>query len=476
MMIDPFILLGIGIVVVVGSIVLLKLHPFFSLVLGALVVGIMSSPENLQLFATARGLGPAETADILSQSAGERIARAFGNTIGRVGILIAMASIIADCLFKSGGADKIIRKLLKVFGIRNAPLAFLSGSFTLGMPVFFDTVFYLTFPLARSLAVRTRKNYGLYIMAIIAGGVMAHSLVPPTPGPLYVATELGVNIGVMILAGIVIGSITALAGYLYGRWADKKWPLPIRDSESSSLEELESRTRLGDKDLPSFSRAISPILVPILLISGNTILNLVLKDDSPFNHLILNVFSFAGDSNVALTISAVIALVILSRSKITDISLKKTIQNSLAQAGVIILITGAGGAFGRTLEQTGITLRISELFNIGSIAILPVAFLITSLIRTAQGSATVAMITAVGILGGIASTADLPFHPVYIALAIGCGSKIFPWMNDSAFWIVSRISGMTEREAIRNFSFLLSIMGIVGLISIIGFALVLPLV
>jgi GntP family gluconate:H+ symporter len=387
-----------------------------------------------------------------------------------------MASIIADCLFKSGGADKIIRKLLKIFGIRNAPLAFLSGSFTLGMPVFFDTVFYLTFPLARSLAVRTRKNYGLYLMAIIAGGVMAHSLVPPTPGPLFVATELGVNIGVMIIAGIVIGSITSTAGYLYGRWADRKWPLPIRDSESSTLEELESRTKLDEKDLPSFGWAISPILIPILLISGNTILSLSLGDGSAFNRLLLDIFSFAGDSNVALIISAIIALIMLTRSKIANISLKKTIQNSISQAGVIILITGAGGAFGKILEQTGITIRIAEMFDVGSIALLPVAFIITSLIRTAQGSATVAMITAIGILGGITTTADLSFHPVYIALAIGCGSKIFPWMNDSAFWIIGKISGMTERETIRNFSFLLSVMGIVGIITIIGFALVFPLV
>ena len=336
------------------------LMPFFALLLGALTVGLLSGPENLKLFAASRSLDPGATAAILGQSAGERIARAFGNTIGRVGILIAMASIIADCLFKSGGADKIIRKLLRWFGLRNAPLAFLSGSFTLGMPVFFDTVFYLTFPLARSLAARTKKHYGLYIMTIIAGGVMAHSLVPPTPGPLYVATELGVNIGIMILAGIVIGSITSLAGYFYARWTDRKHPLPIRDSESSSLEELESRTRLDDTDLPSFHWAITPILVPILLISGNTILKLVIGDDSASAHFLLRIFSFVGDPNVALTISAILALVMLARSKLTDISLKTTVQNSISQAGVIILITGAGGAFGRVLEQTGITLRIAE--------------------------------------------------------------------------------------------------------------------
>ena len=475
-MIDPFILLGVGILIVVGGIILLKLHPFFALILGALAVALLSGPENLRLFAQSRAMDPSATAEIMGQSTGVRIARAFGNTVGRVGILIAMASIIADCLFKSGGADKIIRRLIKWFGLRNAPLAFLSGSFTLGMPVFFDTVFYLTFPLARTLAARTKKNYGLYLMSIIAGGVMAHSLVPPTPGPLYVATELGVNIGVMILAGIVIGSITAFTGYLYARWTDRRHPLPIRDSESSSLGELESRTRLADEELPSFWRAIAPILVPVLLISGNTILKLVLEDRSAASHLLLRTFAFAGDSNIALTISAIIALLMLARSKLTDVSMKKSIQNSISQAGVIILITGAGGAFGRVLEQTGITIRIADFFHLGNLAILPVAFLITALIRTAQGSATVAMITAIGIVGGFAAGGNLPFHPVYLALAIGCGSKIFPWMNDSAFWIISRISGMNEKETIRNFSFLLTIMGVVGLISIIGFALVLPLV
>ena len=141
-MIDPFILLGVGILIVVGGIILLKLHPFFALILGALAVALLSGPENLRLFAQSRAMDPSATAEIMGQSTGVRIARAFGNTVGRVGILIAMASIIADCLFKSGGADKIIRRLIKWFGLRNAPLAFLSGSFTLGMPVFFDTVFY----------------------------------------------------------------------------------------------------------------------------------------------------------------------------------------------------------------------------------------------------------------------------------------------------------------------------------------------
>ncbi|MFC2116524.1 GntP family permease [Bacteroidota bacterium] len=474
-MLDPLILLGIGIAIVVGGIVFLKLHPFFSLIMGALIVGLLTSSENLQMFAMARGLSSGEMSEILNQSIGERVARAFGSTVGKVGILIAMASIIADCLFKSGGADKIIRKLIKAFGINNAPLAFLSGSFTLAMPVFFDTVFYLTFPLARTLAIRTRKNYGLYLMSIIAGGVMAHSLVPPTPGPLFVAAEMGVSIGIMIIGGIVIGSITSTAGYLYGRWADKKWPVPIRDSETSPIEELEARTKLDDKDLPSFVWAISPILVPIILIAGNTIMKMLLVEETGLNRMVLDVFRFAGDSNIALTLSAVIALIMLTRSKIAKVNLKNTIQNSLSQAGVIILITGAGGAFGRILEQTGISLRIGEMFDAGSIAILPVAFIITALIRTAQGSATVAMITAVGILGGIVAATELPFHPVYIALAIGCGSKLFPWMNDSGFWIVGKISGMTEKETIRNFSFLLSVMGIVGIIAIIGFALVFPL-
>jgi gluconate:H+ symporter, GntP family len=132
---------------------------------------------------------------------------------------------------------------LRLFGAKNAPLGFLSSSFTLAIPVFFDTVFYLMIPLGKAMAMRTHRNYALYVMTIVAGGVMAHSLVPPTPGPLFVAGALGVSIGLMMIGGMIFGIITIIFGYLYAVWADRKWPIPLRDTQETSLEELSTVTQ-----------------------------------------------------------------------------------------------------------------------------------------------------------------------------------------------------------------------------------------
>jgi GntP family gluconate:H+ symporter len=172
-----------------------------------------------------------------------------------------------------------------------------------------------------------------------------------------------------------------------------------------------------------------------------------------------------GNSNVALTLAAVIALVMLavyhpSRKKGR---LAAAVQAALMSGGVIILITAAGGAFGHVLKLTNIAGEMKALTPATGLIVLPVAFLITALVRTAQGSATVAMITAVGIVGPIAATGELPFHPVYLALAIGCGSKPISWMNDSGFWIIGRMSGFTEGETLRTATVMMALMGVVGL-------------
>jgi GntP family gluconate:H+ symporter len=156
--------------------------------------------------------------------------------------------------------------------------------------------------------------------------------------------------------------------------------------------------------------------------------------------------------------------------------LKKPVEESIYSAGVIILITAAGGAFGHMLQQTSIGSWLAEHLSGYQLAVLPLAFLVTAVIRTAQGSATVAMITAVGMLTAFNSPGVLNFHPVYVAIVIGCGSKIFPWMNDSGFWIICKMSGFTERETIRNFSYLLLIMGLAGLLATMVMAELFPLV
>jgi len=384
-----------------------------------------------------------------------------------------MASIIGTCLLRSGAADRIIRSALKLFGEKGAPAAFLSSGFTLGIPVFFDTVFYLLVPLSKALTLRSGKNYLFYITATVAGAAMAHSLVPPTPGPLFVAGELGIDLGVMILGGLTVGLFTITGGYLYAAWANKRWTIPLRDTGDITLSELNALMNKDNHDLPSLWLSLTPILLPLILISANTFTSALVKQT---DNLLLNAFYFLGDSNIALTLSAAVSLGILVWTESDKEKLKKYILDSLQSAGVIILITCMGGAFGGSLQQTGIGVYLQELSTEYHIAILPMTFFITSLLRTAQGSATVAMITSVGIIGGMVHVGTLDFHPVYLALMIGCGSKPFPWMNDSGFWVVCKMSGMTEKETLKTFSTVLSIMGIIGMLVILVLAKLFPMV
>jgi len=481
-MIDPLWLMFIGMIVVLGGILKLRLHAFLALILGAIIVGSLTATPALRQFARDKNMTAAETEALVQQSVGERVAGAFGRTCTKIGILIAMASIIGKFLLESGAAERIVRSLLKLLGEKRAPCAFLSSGFLLGMPVFFDTVFYLMIPLGKAMGIRVGRNYGLYIMAIVAGATMTHSLVPPTPGPLFVAGELSVNIGLMIMGGIVVGFFTVSAGYLYALWANRKWPVPVRDTADISVADLKSMTEKDEATLPPFWLSILPIVLPVLLIAGGTFFDSWVKTQSPITtapwwRSIAVLIDNVGNPNVALTISAAIALLTFAwQHRDHKKNIKAFLQNALSSGGLIILITSAGGAFGGILQQTGIGYRIQELATSYHIAVLPLAFCVTAIVRTAQGSATVAMITAVGILGGLAGSGQMGFHPLYLALVIGCGSKLIPWMNDSGFWVICKMSGMTEGETLKTCSTMMTLMGIVGLLVIMILARLFPLV
>jgi GntP family gluconate:H+ symporter len=428
---------------------------------------LLSGPPDAKIVAGSIAIRPADRAKAVSiannKTVGARVAEGFGNTCTKIAILIAMASIIGKCLLDSGAADRVVRSTLKLLGEKGAPLSFLTSGFLLGVPVFFDTVFYLMIPLGKAMRMRTGRNYLLYVLTIVAGATMAHSLVPPTPGPLFVADQLGVDIGVMILAGGIVGLFTAGFGYFYAGLANRLWELPLRESPDFSLEELKEITDRDESDLPPTWLALMPILLPVILIGGNTILN---QFPSTFPAGLLDVARTLGDKNIALTISAAVAIAMLVWKKRTSRKeFAKSIQMALAGGGVIILITAAGGAFGGVLQQTGVASLIGNVNQSSPWVIILIAFAITTAVRTAQGSATVAMITAVGILSGLAES--LSFHPVYLALAIGCGSKPIGWMNDSGFWVITKMSGMTESEGLKYVTPMTSMMGVVGLIVVL---------
>ncbi|MBN2475916.1 MAG: gluconate permease [Pirellulales bacterium] len=584
---NPLVILVIGVVTVIGMIIILRVNAFLALVTAAILVSLLSSGR---------------LADKI-----ERVAGAFGDTAAKIGIVIAMAAIIGKCLMDSGAADRIVRSFLKVLGEKRAATALVGSGFVLSVPVFFDTVFYLLVPLARSLWKRTHKNYVLYITAIATGGAITHTLVPPTPGPLIMADTLGIDIGMMILIGTLIGLPTAVVGLLVCRVMNRLMDLPMRPYG----DEPESEP-LADDELPSLWVSLLPVLLPVVLISTNTVTSMyaeqqhaalarravLQRDDAIFdwpgvwaelaggdrrkmplaqrqllellpadvqqslaaaesksdvqppqarlrealmelaagnaltdNEVLLGlplgnaaknlrdrgieklskedaavlnwclleavlpgqvrttglgkasqVTALLGDPNLALLLSAAIAMWVLVRRRgLSFAELAKKTETALMSGGVIILITSGGGAFGAMLRQCGVKEAIEGMVDSGGqnvgLLMLLLGYGIGTVMKIAQGSGTVSMITTSGIMASMGvSSAMLGCHPVYLAAAIGAGSLTGSWMNDSGFWIFARMSGLTEIEALKTWTILLAILGVTALGVTLLLAWAMPLV
>ncbi len=466
---DPFLLLFVGVVVVIGGIVGLRMHAFIALFAAAIAVAVLTPKQNIEDSLRAQGRSQAEITARTQETLGAKLANKFGGTCTSLGVLIAMASIVGACLLASGGAERIVRSMLRLFGEKRSPFVFATSGYVLGIPVFFDTVFLLLIPLARAMATRTKRNYLLYVLAIVVGTTMTHSLVPPTPGPLFAAHALKIDLGVMIIGGMIVAAFAACFGLAYAWWLNGRSPVPVRDPAGQEPAAVVERP---DSELPSLWLALAPIILPVLLIAGATVSDVVKPGPD-----IARIIATIGHPNIALAIAAAISLGTLAWQRRGDRTvLRTTVQSAIADAGCIILITAAGGVFGGILQETGVGERIQGIAREYRIAVLPLAFLVTVVIRTAQGSATVAMVTAVGILQGFASADVLGFHPLYLALTIGCGSKIIGWMNDSGFWVVCKTSGLTERETLRGFSVMLAVMGVSGFLFVLVAAKLFPLV
>ena len=482
MMTDPIFILLVGIVIVVGGIIGLKLHPFLALLLAALAVALLTPLASVEHFFLLKGM-PADEALMLShKSIGERIGTEFGNTCTKVGILIAMAAIIGKSMLDSGAAEKIIRAMLKITGEKNAPVGFMMSSFFLTIPVFVDTVVFLMMPLAKAMGMRLGKNYLLLALSVIAGAVMANSYIPPSPGPLFLISALNVPIGLMMICGAMLGLCTITVGYLVAVWLNKKMPISLRDAPDARLEDIAAIANKTDKELPSLGWALLPAVFPLVTICFRSVVEAFAKPGIPLTgSAILNKISdiilFFGDKNVAMLMGAIFALwVLVSQKKTIKNKLTVFVQTALMSGGGIILITAAGGAFGGMLQQSGISQRIAEMTKEYHMALIPLAFFITAVVRTAQGSATVALITASGILAGMAQNSNLGFHPVYLCLAIGSGAKLIPWMNDAGFWFMCKTSNLTEKEALKTIAPMQIVMGITGVILTMVAAWLFPMV
>ncbi len=453
----PFVILLIGMVVIMGAIIGLRLIAFLALIGAAIVVSF---------------LAPGEPAAKIS-----RVAEAFGRTAGSIGIVIALAAIIGTAMTESGAADRIVAGFLNVLGEERDAVALGATAFLLSLPVFFDTVFFLLAPLARSMYARTHRNYLKYLVAMSASGIATHTLVPPHPGPLAVADTLGVDLGVMILMGIVIAMPGAIVGFLFGTWIDRRMPIPMRMSTGAEPPVGATTRTLG------FIPALLPVVLPVLLISFGTMIEAMRVWAPGYASTwvaIRPVTSVIGNPNLALLISAAAAMLLYSRQRHpTREQMASMVESSLMGAGVVILIVAAGGAFGAMLQAAQIGPAIQRAFaargDTPGLSLLFLAFGVTSVLKVAQGSSTVAMITSAGMLAAMTKGMTLPFHPVYLGSSIAAGSLVGSWMNDAGFWVFSKIGGVTELESLRSWTPLLAIVGCTSLATTLLLATLLPL-
>ena len=447
----PLATLFFSMIFIIVLIIWVRVHAFLALIAAGLLVALIS---------------PA----IPASDAATVLATDFGVIAGRIGLVIAFAAIIGEALLRSGAAMAIVRRISELFGEARAHISMWTAGYVLAVPVFFDTVFYLLVPLARAMFTRTGQRYTVYVMAICAGGAASHVFVPPTPGPLAAAATLQVDLGLMILMGLIVAAPASLIAVSYAIWLDRRW-----QPASLALQAAVDADAVADgpgERIPPFSLSMLPIALPVVLISARTAMTAVAPDFrfAGWVHLV-------GDPNFALLLSAVIALWIWARYR--SLSLREVMasnEHALASAGVIILITAAGGAYGSMLSKAGAGASLAALATDVGLPVMWLAFLLSALLKTAQGSSTVAIITSAGVLQGVyaAGGAGLP-HPVYAALACGGGSLVISWMNDSGFWVVSKMGGFSERETLATWTVVAALAGTTGFLGALVLSWVLPL-
>jgi GntP family gluconate:H+ symporter len=456
---QSLIILAVGIAIVLGLIIFMRANAFMALITAAMVVSLCA---------------PGDLGEKIS-----RVAEAFGRGCGSIGIVIALAAVIGQCMMDSGAADRVVRFFLRLMGEKRAPVALMGSGYVLAVPVFFDTVFYLLVPLARSFYRKTRKNYLKCILAIAAGGAITHTLVPPTPGPLTMAATLEIDLGYMIIIGAIVALPAAIAGLICAGVMDRLMPIPMR-----TLSDDEDTEPIPDDQLPGLLVSLLPVVLPVILIGFNTATDTIVKQyGSETAAQILPYAQIVGNPNLALLFSTVIALWLLYVQKGPTLKeLSDIVEVSLMSGGVIILITAGGFAFGQMLKEAQVGDAIEMLTapksgeGINGYTMLFLCFGVATLLKIAQGSSTSAMIiTSSMVAPMITDPAALGFHPVYLATAIGAGSLMGSWMNDSGFWIFAKMGGLTEAEALKSWTIMLAVLGIVSMAMTLLMVKILPL-
>ncbi|WP_165700750.1 GntP family permease [Alienimonas californiensis] len=441
------------------------------------------------LVAVAVGVAVASPEVAVADSVGA-VTSALGEMAGKIAVAIVAASIVGHGLMASGAADRIVRALTPRVGRRGRSLPLVAGGFVLAIPVFFDTVFFLLVPLARAMSLRDlrgrppdgerpdgvesprrRSHFVLNALAISAGGSATHVFVPPTPGPLVMAAELGADLGVVMLVGTCVAFPASLTGWLYALWIDRRLDLPVRDTPGVDTASETTALR-PDAELPPLGLALLPIALPVLLIGGKTVADVTGAPPEATATL-----AVVGDPAVALLIAAAASVALLARQRRAGMAeLRGGIGTAVAAGGVIVLITAAGGAFGKMLVAAGLGEALESIGDTLGLPLLALGFGLASLFKIAQGSGTVAMITVSAVCSPLLLAAAPPFHAAWLVAAIGSGTLVGTWMNDSGFWVFRTMTGFDEVETLKTKSAMMALMGFAGFVTVLAGSALVPLV
>ena len=440
----PLVVLGISLTLVITLITVVRLHALLSLIIAALATGLMARVGSL----------PGTIPGGHWLRAVELTTAGFGTVAGGIGIIIILACIIGICMLESGAADRIVSAFLDLFGEKRAGFALLVATYIVSIPIFFDTIFMLLIPLAHALFRRTGRDYTLYVMAICCSAAIAHSMIIPHPGPVAMANDLKLDAGLTIWVGLLTGLLPLAVGWLFCLCINRWMPMtpPLAAEPAGNADEL-------NYPRPSLLLSLLPIILPVALIGLASTLVAFAQTTLPRT---TNAMRFLGDRNIALVIGTATAMWLFMRQRgLTIRQIGSKLSGPLETAGIIILITSAGGAFGGMLRNAGVGGAIQEAIAGREFNLILLAWLMALVIRIAQGSATVAMLTTAAMIQPMLAGGDV--HPICIFLAIGYGALGVSWMNDSGFWLVSRLGGFTEGQTLKSWTVLVSIISLAGL-------------
>ncbi len=420
----------IGIVFLILVVLKTRVHPFLAMISAAALIGL---------------LGGMPLADIPGTITG-----GFGSTLGSIGIVIGFGVMMGQLMEVSGAAERMAVTFIKLFGKKREHWAMAVTGFIASIPIFCDSAFVVLQPIAKAISKKTGRSIVAISTSLAVGLVVTHSLVPPTPGPLGVAGTFGVDVGTYILVSLAFALLPTVAGVLYAQWYAKKlYQIPGDDGESWIRPEKEipySELVLeSDRELPSTFNAFLPIFAPIVLILLNNLAGLF-----GITGTIKDIITFLGTPIIAVGIGLLCAIYVLCgkmEKKVTMDEMNKGIRS----AGLIILVTGAGGALGNVLKVSGTGDFIAEQIAATNIPLFLLPFVVSTLVRFIQGSGTVAMVTAAGICAPIIQAAG--GNLILGVLASCTGSLFFGYFNDSYFWVVNNMMGISDtKEQIRNWS------------------------